>query len=177
VAALALAAPAFAAGQQHATSTQVKPTNEFITAAAQDDMAEMDLGTLAKQKAQSQSVKQLAERLVTDHQNNERQVKQLAQSKNINMPSQVTEKDKALKDHLASLSGQEFDREYVKAMIEGHKEAVADFELAARQHDDSQLQSYAQKTLPILQEHLRMAENAQNSVVGTSGTMSHNNKK
>jgi hypothetical protein len=36
-----------------------------------------------------------------------------------------------LKDHLAGLSGHEFDREYVKAMIEGHKEAVADFELAA----------------------------------------------
>jgi hypothetical protein len=39
-------------------------------------------------------VRQLADRLVTDHQNNERQVKQLAQSKNINMPSEVTEKDK-----------------------------------------------------------------------------------
>jgi hypothetical protein len=54
VAALALA-PTFAAGRQHATSTQGKPTNEFITAAAQDDMAEVDLRNLAKQRAQSQS--------------------------------------------------------------------------------------------------------------------------
>lgn len=155
--------------QQHPAATNVKAKPEFIKSAAEHDMAVIQLAQVAKQKSSSSEVKQLADQLMRDATNNQTQVKDLATKENITLPTTINEKDHALKMHLQGLSGAQFDKEYLNATVQGNKQTIAAFQAAARQSKDSNLQTFAQNTLPVLQQHLKMAEDAQNSVVGTSG--------
>jgi len=60
--------------------------------------------------------------------------------------------------NLATLSGPEFDRAYAKKMVMGHEQAIRKFQKAADELQDPKLKKYAEKTLPTLRAHLRMAE-------------------
>ena len=70
-----------------------------------------------------------------------------------------------------SLSGAEFDRAFVNHMVMGHEKAIRKFEMASATLQDASLKKYANKTLPILREHLRMAQELQSqvSVMSDSG--------
>jgi putative membrane protein len=65
-----------------------------------------------------------------------------------------------------ALSGAEFDRAFVSHMIMGHQQAIRKFEMASENLQDPALKKYAEKTLPVLREHLRLAQELQ-SKVGT----------
>jgi len=69
---------------------------------------------------------------------------------------------------LAKLSGPAFDRAYMQAMVADHKKDVNEFRLEAKSGKDADVKGWAAKTLPTLEEHLRLAQSA-NSAVGTSG--------
>lgn len=60
-------------------------------------------------------------------------------------------------DRLQGLNGADFDREFMKQMVTDHKAAVADFQRAATSASDPEVKTFAQKTLPGLQEHLQLA--------------------
>ena len=60
-------------------------------------------------------------------------------------------------ERLQGLSGAEFDREFMKQMVTDHKAAVADFQRAATSASDPEVRTFAQRTLPGLQEHLQLA--------------------
>lgn len=66
-------------------------------------------------------------------------------------------KHHALVAKLSSLSGAEFDREYMRQMVKDHSDAVELFQKEASRGKDTDLKGFAAKTLPAIQEHLRMA--------------------
>ena len=57
-------------------------------------------------------------------------------------------------DDLAKKSGKDFDKAYVDAMLDGHKNAVKLFEDASQNCKDADLKAFATKTLPTLKMHL-----------------------
>jgi putative membrane protein len=67
-------------------------------------------------------------------------------------------KDKALHDRLSKLSGNAFDKAYMRAMIEDHQEDVSEFRQESQSAKDPDVRQFAAKTLPTLEEHLRIAE-------------------
>src|SRR4051812_22006608 len=77
----------------------------FVTKAAKGGMAEVELGKLASEKGTSDAVKQFGQRMVTDHGKANDELKSLAQSKNVTLPTDIDAKDKALRDRLMKLSG------------------------------------------------------------------------
>ena len=56
------------------------------------------------------------------------------------------------------MSGEAFDREYVKMMVKDHKKDVADFQKESMRGADADVKSFATRTLPTLQEHLQMIQ-------------------
>jgi putative membrane protein len=56
------------------------------------------------------------------------------------------------------MSGNAFDGAYMQHMVQDHKKTVADFQKQAQSGSDPALKSFAQKYLPIIQQHLQMAE-------------------
>jgi putative membrane protein len=178
------AAPAFAQTPTGQTSTGAKKTatakeqastpkagsdQHFVMEAAKGGLAEVELGKLASDKASSDQVKQFGKRMVDDHSKANDELKSLAQSKNITLPTQVDPKDKAFVDRLSKLSGEQFDRAYMRHMLADHRKDVNAFRTESQSGKDPEVKAWAAKTLPTLEEHLKQAQET-NKAVGTSGS-------
>ena len=98
---------------------------DFVNDAAIAGMAEVELGRMASEKAASPAVKKFGKMMVDDHTAAGDRLKAIATQHNVEWPAALDDKHRDLRDKLAKLSGSEFDREYMSAMVEGH-EAVAD---------------------------------------------------
>lgn len=131
---------------------------EFMTEAAAGGMAEVELGRLAAQKGQSADVKKFGQKMADDHSKANDELKQLAARKGVTLPAGMTDEQKEEKDKLSKLSGAEFDKEYMKLMVDDHDKDVSAFQDEAEDGDDADVKSFASKTLPTLQEHQRMAK-------------------
>lgn len=132
---------------------------EFAVKAASGGMMEVELGRLAQQKAQSQAVKDFGAMMVEDHSKANEELKTLATSKNIILPSTMGEDHQKHVDELSKLSGAEFDKKYVKMMVDDHKEDIDHFKEAADDAKDMEIKAFAAKTLPTLQKHYDAIKN------------------
>jgi len=131
--------------------------NTFATTVAQNGMAEIALAKMAAQKSKNADVKNFAQRVVTDHTKVGDDLKKIAVTKKITMPTDVKPAQKETHDRFMTLSGAEFDREFMKLMAENHDKSVTSFQGEANNGSDADLKAFASKTLPTLQEHQRMA--------------------
>jgi putative membrane protein len=132
--------------------------NAFVHAVAMDGMAEVDLGHLATQKAKNPDVKRFAQRMVADHSKADAELKQLVSNMAMTVPASLNDEQKAERDRLAKLSGDEFDREYMSLMSAGHDKAVNAFQDEAENGSIPEVKQWAAKILPTLKEHQAMAK-------------------
>jgi putative membrane protein len=162
----------------HGAGAAQMPTTakDFVEDAARDGAAEVALGKLAVAQAESRDVKQFGQRMVDDHTKANQELTSIASTKGITVPSQPNAKQKATMDRLSKLSGAEFDRAYMQEMMKDHDHAVAAFRTFSERGDDPELKQFAEKTLPTLQEHERLAETTAGKV-GVTGAMSNPNAR
>jgi len=132
----------------------------FAQKAAAGGLAEVSLGQLAQQNASSQQVKEFGQRMVTDHSQANQELQQIAQSENLTLPTTPESKDQALQKRLSALKGTAFDAAYTQDMVRDHQQDIAEFKREAESGQDPALKAFAQKTLPVLQQHLQMAQAA-----------------
>jgi putative membrane protein len=159
IAAMCLLSLGVAAQSSSNSSAQISSSDKmFMDKAAQGGMAEVQLGQLATEKAQSDDVKKFGQRMVDDHSKANDQLKSLASQKSVTLPTDLNAKDQALKDRLSKLSGAQFDHAYIQAMVRDHKEDIAEFQKEANRGKDSDVKNWASQTVPTLQDHLKMAE-------------------
>ena len=166
---LTMAAAPIAA--QKSTAHKTVSDEHFVTTVLQDGMAEVELGKMAADKAASDQVKQFGRRMADDHSKAGDELKAMAQKKNMTAPGDLDAKHKALRDRLTKLSGEGFDRAYMQAMANGHREAVNLFRTESKSGKDPEIKEWASKTLPTIEEHLKQAQEISRSAVGTTGTM------
>ena len=131
---------------------------EFVQEAASGGMAEVQAAQLAQQRANSPQIKDFASRMITDHTQANTELQQIAQQESITLPSQPTGKDAAAAKKLSGLNGAAFDKAYSQDQLSDHQQVVALFRKEASSGQDPALKAFAQKTLPILQQHLQMAQ-------------------
>jgi putative membrane protein len=136
----------------------------FAQKAAQGGLAEVKLGQLAVQNGSSDQVKQFGQRMVDDHSKAGDELMGLASQENFTLPTSLSAKDQATVNRLQNLKGAAFDKAYMRDMVKDHQADIADFQKEANSGSDAGLKSFAAKTLPTLQEHLRMAKEASQSV-------------
>lgn len=143
--------------ESKARSGVAQSDKSFVMKAAQGGMAEVELGNLAREKAQSDQVKQFAQRMVDDHGKANEELKSIAQQKGIALPTSLPAMEQKHKDKLSGLSGEQFDHAYMQHMLMDHKKDVAEFQKASRTAKDDEIKQFATKTLPTLQDHLKEA--------------------
>lgn len=120
-------------------------------------MAEVEHGRLAAKNASPDDVRQFGQRMVDDHTKANNELKPLAAKKGVTLPAELDPKHKAMQDKLSKLKGAELDRAYMSHMVSAHEQAVALFQKQAKDGKDAELRGFAAKTLPLLQQHLKMA--------------------
>ena len=129
----------------------------FITTAAEDGHAEVELGKLAQQNGSSAAVKQFGQRMIDDHTKAGKELEAIATKLGVTPPKQPGSKQQSDIKKFSKLTGEKFDREYAEHMVKDHEKAVSLFEKQAKSGDSEELKAFASKTLPTLQEHLKMA--------------------
>jgi len=130
---------------------------KFVMEAATGGMAEVQLGQLASEKASNADVKAFGQRMVTDHTKANEELKAVASKQSIDLPTSLDSKHQATMDKLSKLSGDAFDKAYMKEMVKDHDMDVKEFQKEAQNGQDSAIRDFASKTLPTLQEHQKMA--------------------
>jgi putative membrane protein len=171
--AVALAAPAYAQSVPEKTGINstlgISPsTQDFVTEAAQSDMLEIESSKLAQEKADAKS-KQFAAKMITDHTQTSSELKSLVQGGKVkaDLPTAL---DKSHQEKLDKLkNSNNFDKDYDSMQVSAHKDAVSLFERYGKSGDNDALKAFASKTLPHLQEHLKMAQDLQNEPAPTVG--------
>jgi len=132
---------------------------QFVTAAAANGRYEVQASRLAMYRAASPQVRSYAQMLVDHHTRANNELMDLVRARGMRLPG-VLPRDKRTKlDRLASASGSEFDRMYIRIVgIEDHQGDIALFERASRELRDPELRAWASKTLPALRSHLDAAQ-------------------
>jgi len=148
IAALMLIAPlaAFAASN---------PDAAFYKNAAEAGISEVEAGKLAQDKASNQKVKDFGAMMVSDHSAAGEKLKALAASKDMTLPSSSSVGQMANKAKLEVLSGETFDKSYIKGQLKAHREAVALFKKESTTGQDADAKAFAAATLPTLRSHLK----------------------
>lgn len=132
----------------------------FVSQAAQNGHAEVEASKLAMEKASDPKVKEFAKHMIEDHTKANQELETLAASKGVDLPDgpSLLQKGKS-KLMLSTADGEGFDRRYAESMgVEAHEDNIELFEKAVKEAEDPDVKAYAQKTLPKLQEHLKMAK-------------------
>lgn len=127
---------------------------KFATDAANGGLAEVALGKLAETKATNAQVKSFAAMMVTDHGKANDELMAIAKTKNITLPAAPDADHQKKLEDLSKLSGKDFDKAYVDAMVDGHKKALDLMQNAAKNCADADLKAFAAKTAPVVQTHL-----------------------
>src|SRR5215203_5870745 len=137
--------------------TQASNQDSFMMRAARSSTAEVMLSNLALQKTQNEQVRSFAQQMVTDHTAANSELATLAASKNVTLPTDVDSKHRSAMDKLNGMSGTDFDKAYMKQMVNDHQDAVKLFSRESERGNDADTKAFAAKMLPALQGHLTMA--------------------
>src|SRR5262245_50108009 len=107
---------------------------QFLTRAMEMNTAEVQLAEMAMKKSQNPQVKDFAQMLVRDHTQALDKIKQLRVDRGVKDTGDVklTPEEQRTYDKLSKLSGAEFDREFMAAMVSGHRDAIRLFETQSR---------------------------------------------
>jgi putative membrane protein len=126
----------------------------FVDKVAQLGLEEIQLSKLAVTQASREEVRQFAEKLVDVHEKANTDLSMLASNKGLVLPTTT----KVNVEKWAKKRGKEFDKDYLDAMIDAHKDAVDLLEKNATKADDPEVAAFARTNLPAMQEHLRTAK-------------------
>lgn len=144
----------------------------FLTEAVSASLMEIELGRYAQQNAMNPRVRNFASMMVRDHSKVSEELKSIASRKNITVPTTMEDDHREMMSDIQKKTGMDFDREYMKEMVDDHEKDVDKFKkYAERDNADADLKSFASKTLPILLMHQDSAKNIR-EVIDRNNNMS-----
>ena len=131
------------------------PDHDFFKKAAEGGIAEVEAGTLAQNKGNSQAVKDFGAMMVKDHTDANAKLKSIAAEEGEDLPNTSSAMQMASKSKLEVLTGETFDKSYIKNQVTAHEQTVALFKQEIASGKDPQAKKFAQDTLPTVRTHLR----------------------
>jgi putative membrane protein len=126
----------------------------FVRSVLESDAIEVQLGQLAQEKSQSDDVKQFGQKMVENRKRLDDQLAPLAKQLEVSQPKGPNKKDKQEIAKLQSLSGPQFDEEYIRVVVKGHEKDVKNFKSEAQSAQDPNVQRAAQMDEPVIAQYL-----------------------
>ena len=145
-------------GKNDAADKLARRDREFMEKVAKDNAAEIEAGKLASTQGSNEQVKQFGERMVQDHGQAADELKQLAQSKGVDLPDAADRKHEREAKSLDKKQGAEFDKAYMQQMVKDHRADLKELQKEAKNAKDPDLKAFAEKTAQVVQEHLNQAQ-------------------
>jgi putative membrane protein len=135
---------------------QDKASQKFLKEAIEGNLAEVQMGELAQKSGGSDRVRSFGQMLQKDHSDANAKAKSAANSLGMTPPTEPNSKQKAMYERMSKMSGENFNREFAKHMVEDHKNDIKEYQKEAKKNDAAG--SYAKDALPTLQKHLEAAQ-------------------
>src|SRR6185503_20352329 len=139
------------------TAASQSDERAFIKEAVQSNLGEVQLGELAAQRAEAETVRKFGETLRMDHHAALQRATNLAKSLKVEPPTDPSAEAHDIYKGLAQLSGSEFDAAFVSHMVTLHEAAIAMYSRNAKSDDDA-VATMVAEALPKLKAHLAMAQ-------------------
>jgi putative membrane protein len=165
---IALGAAATSPLQGQGTPDDLNKDSEFIREVAADHLLEIRLGTIAQKKATNTAVKQFGERMVNDHTSMLEQWRALVTKSGFPFQPGLRDEQEDEVKRLEKVSGTEFDRSYMTAMIEGHQNEITKFQTKGQSANSTQVRELVTVGLPVLQQHFTLANQVGSQVGATN---------
>jgi putative membrane protein len=157
-------------GSGAAKGTLSSADQKFLRDMAHANIAEIEAGKLAQSKSQNDEVKTFAQKMIDDHTKALQELQTVAQAKGVTLPTRPDVKHLAATKMLSALSGDQFDRRYMqRGGLADHQETHRLLQRAGSSATDPDVKQLAARTLPIVDQHLSMAQQLQASIK-TSGS-------
>lgn len=158
--------PATQTGQQRPAveDTSSHVDDDFVQRAALGSLLEIEAGKLALERSSDPRVRDLAQRIITDHTKANAMLQEVAGSSGEQLPTRLGGEGAQMVEDLKAHQGAAFDRAYLAAMVGDHNDDIELFESEAQNGRDARVRQYASQITPILKEHLELATALQQSV-------------
>lgn len=144
--------------------------NDFAMMAAMGGQAEIQMSQLAIQRSTNRQIQKYAQRMIKDHTKNSRSLQKIAARKQLTLPTSLGADQMQMLSQLQQASAADFDRLYIQtAGVAAHTTMRQLYSNQAINGTDADLKKYAAKTLPVVEMHLRMAQE-----MNTGGMMDNN---
>ncbi|MRX49205.1 DUF4142 domain-containing protein [Paracoccus sp. S-4012] len=153
-----LLSAAFGLAAMSGAWAQAPAAQDFVNQAASGGLFEVQSSELALQRSQNADTQQFANQMVTDHTANNEQLKAAAEAEGLTVPSEVAGPQAEMMQTLEAAEGDAFDPAYAEAQVTAHETAVQLYQSYAEGGDNEALKTYAQESLPVLQQHLEHAQ-------------------
>lgn len=141
----------------------------FAVQAAVTGLAQVETAKLAKKRASSDAIREMAEKMVDDHSRANDRLTSIASKHNITLPKDLEAAQQRDVDRLQTLSGQAFDRALLAHERQAHREAIALYSKQAESGSNTELKQFAADQLPKLREHLEHVEKLQRQSGASDG--------
>lgn len=139
-------------------SPQSYADQSFLRKTMEDNVAQEQMGQLAAQKSQSDDVKQFGEKMAQIHEQLTNQLMPVAKKLGVDQPKNPSKKDRQEIEKMQSLSGQDFDTAFIKAMLKDQQDDLKGFETEANGAQDPNVQQLAKMDQPVLNQHLQVLQ-------------------
>lgn len=137
---------------------------KFAENAARGGTMEVMMGKLAIDNGGNAVVKELGTMMVTDHSSANKELIKWASEAGLTLPTDLDAEKQKKYDELKLKKGAEFDKMYTDFMVSDHKEDIKEFKKEASDGANPALKSFAEKTIPTLEHHLKESEKAKGIV-------------
>lgn len=154
-------------------SSVAKADQKMMRDLAEANLAEIETGKLALEKSQNEQVKAFAQKMIDDHTQSQKELEQIAQQKGVTLPTETDMKHKTAAKALSALEGDKFDKMYMNQVgVRDHKNTHQLLSKAQKNAKDPELKAMAEKTAPIVHNHLTMAQDQTGKKPSSSGSSS-----
>ncbi len=138
-------------------ATALSP-QQFVTEAGSANMLIIQAAQVALSRSTDQRTRDLAQQLIADHRKINDDLAMIARPQHLNVPISLMDAQQQSLAQLIGLSGNEFAGSYRELQLKTQQNLVSLFERASRQVDDQSLKDLADRTLPMLQRHVKSLE-------------------
>ena len=132
--------------------------SRLLNELAESNAGAISTGRIALERSQNSPVKVYAQRMVDDHTSAQTELRALASSKGLAIPSDAELMRKAPSHGLTRKSGSDFDQAYAENVAaKDHGRTLKLLEKAQRETADPDIKALALKMIPSVEEHVRTA--------------------
>jgi putative membrane protein len=140
---------------QSSKNSSVPDTAYVLTKLHDTNLMEIEAAKLAKDNAASDGVKDYADKLQSDHEKADDDVKSLAKEERVQLATKLSADSDgaAMLQRLRNVRGADFDRQFLDMMVTDHDKAISMVKAWQAEAQDKKVRSLLEDLLPTLEKH------------------------